>query len=80
MLGIWVDMPWWVKTPLSLGLMAFGGYLLWGSLQTQTDDLDFGGGALQRRNFFFGVVLLLTGLVLLATSGRSNAEKHGYKF
>lgn len=80
MLSLWVDLPWWIKMPISLALMAVGGYLLYGSLGTKTDDLDFGGAALQHRNFFFGVVLLLTGLVLLATSGRSNAEKHGYKF
>jgi hypothetical protein len=80
MLSLWVDMPWWVKTPISLTLMALGGWLLWGSLQTLKDPLDFGGGAVQRRDFFFGVVSLLTGLVLLATSGRSSAEKHGYKF
>lgn len=80
MLSLWVDLPWWIKVPVSLALMALGGYLLWGSLETLKDPLDFGGGTVQRRNFFFGVVLLLTGLVLLATGGRTNAEKHGYKF
>jgi hypothetical protein len=80
MLGLWVDLPWWVKTPISLALMGLGGYLLWGSIDAMRDPLDFGGGAVQRRDFFFGVVALLTGVVLLLTSGRSNSEKHGYKF
>lgn len=80
MLGLWVDLPWWIKTPVSLALMALGGWLLWGSLGTEKDGFDFGGASLQRRDFFFGVVLLLTGLMLLVLSGRTNSEKHGYKF
>lgn len=79
MLGFWVDLPWWIKTPIALAMMGAGGYLLW-STRGEADALDFAGGAVQRRNFFFGAVCLLTGLVLLVTGGRTNSEKHGYKF
>ncbi len=79
MLGLWVDLPWWIKTPISLSMMGLGGWLLWGTIG-EKDGLDFAGGAMQRRDFFFGIVLLLTGLLLLAVGGRTNAEKRGYKF
>ena len=79
MLGLWVDLPWWIKAPASLAMMCIGGYLLWGARHTLS-ALDFGGAAAQHRDFFFGLVLFLLGLVLLVLSGRSPAEKSGYKF
>ncbi len=78
MLSLWVDLPWWIKMPISLAIMGVGGYLLW-EARGERDALDFAGNAVQHRNFFFGIVLLPLGLVLLATSGRSKSEKRGYR-
>jgi hypothetical protein len=89
MLDLWFEIPWWVRAPFACAIIGYGGYTVLSGYQThqqlaideeRTQSMhDMAAERRARGQFEIGFVVTLIGVGMLAISGRSRAEKNGYR-
>jgi hypothetical protein len=89
MLDLWFEIPWWVRAPIACAIMAYGcfaclsGYQSWEHVQAEEKRTGKPQEPFEdrrsRSQFQIGFVSCIAGVGMLMISGRSKAEKNGYR-
>lgn len=92
MLGFYLDLPAWVRAVVALGLLSLGILMaVYGYRgRPKYSETRLGNGEVMRDekpsepfaqlSLWCGMGVTVVGAALLATSGQSDSEKHGYHF